>query len=259
MAKAHLCAFVEQRGRGVAGLLITLGCSPLLAPLAAALILLLMGPRGELGQGKSRHSPPPLPRVFWNPRQPSPVGGVHQLAFPCRAHTALASAPYTSPFPACGPYGVPPPPPLCCNCPVAAAQTWHGGVLREPALVRSHARDTLCRHPTPVPGRIPIKKTNMKYHLELTECSPVYPVSSHLLSHLALTTVRSYCIIVKGSKAQRTGGAYAKLDSWEVGCRVNPSLCLFCYLSVKNPHPPTACTCFEETKSKPPCTTAGGS
>lgn len=197
--------------------------------------LAVNGAQGRAGPGQEQTLSSPIARVFWNPRQPSPVEGVHQLAFPCRAHTALASAPYTSAFPACGPYGVPPPPPLCSNCPVATAQTRHGGVLREPALVRSHARDTLCRHPTPVPGRIPIKKTNMKYHLELTECCPVYRVSSHLLSHLALTTVRSYCIIVKGSKAQRTGGACAELDSWEVGCHVNPSLCLFCCLSVNHP------------------------
>lgn len=80
MATAHPRVFVvwwEERVRcgpaGEAGLLLIAEVSPFLAPLATALILLLMGPRGGLSQGWSRHYPPCLPRVLRNPCQPSPV------------------------------------------------------------------------------------------------------------------------------------------------------------------------------------------
>ena len=148
----------SNRGRGMAGFLIIVGSRPPLVPLAAALILLLMGPRGELGHGKSINSPPPLPRVFWNPHQPSPVEGFQQLAFPSRAHTAPASLLLTPQPPrSVVPMGSPCND-QCSNYPLPTAQTQHRGVLREPTLVRGHARDAPCSHPTPVLGRIPMKK-----------------------------------------------------------------------------------------------------
>ena len=199
MAKAHLWAFVEQlRERcgwasDYSGVQSTPGSSGCHSNLA------VNGAQGRLGQGKSRHSPPPLPRVFWNPHQPSsPVEGFHQLAFSSKAHTALASAPYSSASRVCGPCGVLPPPP-----PGALITLW----LLRPSMVVSlgillWSGAMLGALPAAILSLFwagfPLKKTNMKYHLELTKCFPVYPVSSLPFSHLALMTVPSCCITVKG-------------------------------------------------------------
>ena len=68
--------------------------------------LVIKGPRGGLGQGQSRGSPPPLPRVLRNLHQPLPVEGFRQLAFPSRGP---ASAPCTPAPEVCGPCGTLPP------------------------------------------------------------------------------------------------------------------------------------------------------
>ena len=103
-----ICGLAGERACRRARLLITTEPSPFLAPLAPALILLLMEPRGELGQGwRSTHPPPLLPRVLRNLLQPSLVEGVHQLGFPSMGPGICS--PHPSPPGSAGPVG----PSLC--------------------------------------------------------------------------------------------------------------------------------------------------
>lgn len=199
MAKAHLWAFVEQpRERcgwapDYSGVQSTPGSSGCCSNLA------VNGAQGRLSQGKSRHSPPPIAQGVLEStpgltcRRLSPISlsfqGPHGPGI-CSLHLSLPGL--------WALWGPPSSSLWCSNYPVVTAQTEHGGVLGEPAPVRSHPRGTPCSHSVPFLGRISMKKSNMKYHLELTKCFPVFPVSSLPLSHLALMTVLSCCFTVKG-------------------------------------------------------------
>lgn len=171
-----ICGLAGERACRRARLLITTEPSPFLAPLAPALILLLMEPRGELGQGwRSTHSPPLLPRVLRNLLQPSLVEGVHQLGFPSMGPGICS--PHPSPPGSAGPVGPSLCSPLlpCCNYSDALAQTL-GVVSSESYVLAGSMQGPLPAapsHPPPkaVPSRISIRKMNPKRHY--LEGSPV--------------------------------------------------------------------------------------
>lgn len=96
--------------------------------------------------------------------------------------------------------------------------------MKSHALVRRHATVTPGSHPTtPLLGRISTERMNVKYHLTLSRCFPVYQVTSHLLPHPVLTTVLSRKMRLREQEEPVLSCIVEK----QVSCYVNPSPVFF--------------------------------